>query len=60
MQKAGGYDVEENLMRTERLENNVFPAGRKKADELSNNLSGFRMRLRFDSAILNLFTPQMT
>ena len=54
MQKAGGYDVEENLMTTERLESTVFPAGRKKADALSSNLSGVRMR--FDSVILNPFT----
>jgi hypothetical protein len=63
MHKAGGYDVEENLTRTERLEITVFPAGRKNADALSHNLSGIRMRfdsVRFNSVILNPFMPQMT
>ena len=55
MQKAGGYDVEENLMTTERLEITIFPAGRKKADALSSNLS--EVRMRFNSVILNPFMP---
>ena len=31
--KAGGYDVEENLMRTERFEITVFPAGKKGSEQ---------------------------
>jgi hypothetical protein len=60
MQKAGGYDVEENLMRTERLQKAVFPVRKKKADRLSSNPSGVRMRfdsVRFNSVILNPFMP---
>jgi hypothetical protein len=31
MQKAGGYDVEENLMRKEQFEIIDFPAGKKES-----------------------------